>query len=431
MSAIALLMGLLLLSYVGSLIVGGRSAKGLPSGVEFLGLGFAVGPHALGLVERSMIGEFEPLVQVALGWLAFVVGIDFGRASGRRVRAKSMALGVLSSLIAGAFVSLSVYAMLSRFPIAGIDKRGAAVLAAGAGVVGAETTRFVVQWVSARWTVSGPVSSLIVEIAASDDLVPMIAAGAIFACSPSTSVLLRLPAVGWFLLSLSLGGLLGTMTALLLRGAEGYAVWGALIGTLLLGVGAATRLGMCAIFVTFVMGIALGAVSPSRRTLRNMVRPTERAVLYPMLLLAGAHLDLTPLIEQRMLVGVVAVALLARVISKFLAGALVRAISPEARPAGASLGIALLSSGPVSVSCGFVFALRFPGRIGDTLLVCAAASAVLGELVSTLTLKRMLTRLGELVPNSLSTPLSAPVPASLERMSSERPPAPVDSELPR
>ena len=93
-----------------------------------------------------------------------------------------------------------------------------------------------------------------------------------------------MPASGWFLLSLLLGALLGTVTALLLRGAEGYAVWGALIGTLLLGVGTATRFGLCTIFVTFVMGIALAGFSKDRRVLRRMVGSTERAVLYPMLL---------------------------------------------------------------------------------------------------------------------------------------------------
>jgi hypothetical protein len=46
---------------------------------------------------------------------------------------------------------------------------------------------------------------------------------------------------------MALGALLGTVTALLLRGAEGDAVWGALIGTLLLGVGAAARFGLCTI----------------------------------------------------------------------------------------------------------------------------------------------------------------------------------------
>ena len=420
MSAIALLMGLLLLSYVGSLIVGGRSAKGLPSGVEFVALGCAVGPHALGLVERSMIAEFEPLVQVALGWLAFVVGLDFSRVAGRRVRAKSMLLGVSTALLTGATVALVVNRFLAYRPIAGIEGTNALLFAAGAGAVTAETTRFVVQWVAVRWTVKGPVSSLLVELAASDDLAPLVAAGAIFAFAPSSSVSLHMPAAGWFLLSLALGALLGTVTALLLRQAEGYAVWGALIGTLLLGVGASTRLGLCTIFVTFVMGIALGGVSPNRRVLRKLVGPTERAVLYPMLLLAGAHLDARPLMEDRMLIAVVALALLARIVGKLLSGFVVRSVVPAARPAGPLLGIVLLSSGPVSVSCGFVLALRFPGKVGDTLLVCAAASAVLGELIATFALKNMLTQLGELTLPVVAAPVVAPPPSVPEPRSSER-----------
>ncbi len=431
MSAIALLMGLLLLSYVGSLIVGGRSAKGLPSGVEFIGLGFAVGPHALGLVERSMIAEFEPLVQVALGWLAFVVGLDFGRVNGRRVRAKPMFLGVFCALLTGATVTLMVSRLLIYMPVPGVEGRNVLLLAAGAGAVTAETTRFVVQWVAVRWSVKGPVSSLLVEIAAADDFAPLVAAGAIFAIAPSPSVAFQIPAVGWFALSLALGSLLGTVTALLLRGAEGYAVWGALIGTLLLGVGTASRFGFCTIFVTFVMGIALAGVSPDRRPLRRMVGPTERAVLYPMLLLAGAHLDVRPLMEDRLLVAVVAVVLLARIIGKLMSGFVVRALVPAARPAGPLLGIVLLSSGPVSVSCGFVFALRFPGRVGDTLLFCAVASAVLGELVSTFALKNLLTQLGELSAAVVTAPPSTPSPVAVDDPTTTdpgdsvgRPPAP-------
>ena len=432
MSAIALLMGLLLLSYVGSLIIGGRTARGLPSGVEFIGLGFAVGPHALGLVERSMINEFEPLVQVALGWLAFVVGLDFGRAGGRRVRAKPMVLGMFCAVLTGGTVAFAVNRMLAFYPIAGIDASGGLLLAAGAGVVTAETTRFVVQWVAVRSKVQGPVSDLLVEIAAADDLAPFVAAGAIFAFVPKADVSLSLHAGGWFLLSLSLGGLLGTVTALLLREAEGYAVWGALIGTLLLGVGTSTRFGLCTIFVTFVMGIALAGISPHRRALRRMVSPTERAVLYPMLLLAGAHLDARPLLEDRMLVALVALVLIGRIVGKLLSGFVLRAAVPAARPAGPLFGIVLLSSGPVSVSCGFVFALRFPGRIGDTLLVCAAASAVLGELVSTYALKNLLTQLGEATTAVPEAAPSAPaIPeAAVEPVvhtTSTIPPAPTSS----
>lgn len=426
MSAIALLMGLLVLSYLGSLLVGTGRTRGLASGIEYIGLGFLVGPHALGLVERPMIAEFEPIVQVALGWLAFVVGLDFGRVEGRRVQTPSTALGIACAVITGGVVAVAVHYFLRRVHLAGIEGPGAIILAAGAGAVSAETARNAVEWVSGRWGARGPVSRLLVDIGAADDLAPLVAAGAIFAMAPAPGLAFSLPAWGWFGASMALGALLGTVTALLLRGAEGDAVWGALIGTLLLGVGAAARFGLCTIFVTFVMGIALAGASPSRRALRKMVSPTERAVLYPMLLLAGARLDPRPVMENRMLLALVALVLLARIAGKVLSGFIVRGTAASARPAGAWLGIVLLSSGPVSIACGFVFALRFPGPIGDTLLLCAVASAILGELVSTLSLKAMLTEAGEIVVASVNTPVAvtrapsvpppAPQPASSSKM---------------
>jgi hypothetical protein len=63
MNALLLLMGLLVLSYIGSFLVGGRAIRGfgLPSGSEYLLLGFVIGPNVLGLIERSMLDSFEPI----------------------------------------------------------------------------------------------------------------------------------------------------------------------------------------------------------------------------------------------------------------------------------------------------------------------------------------------------------------------------------
>ncbi len=134
MSAIALLMGLLLLSFLGSLIVRGRgAAAGLPSGIEYLGLGLAVGPTALGMVERTMIAEFEPIVQVALGWLAFIVGLDFGRVGHRQARRSSMILGVVCAFLTGIIVAVALHAFITRVTIPGLAKGDALLLAAGAG----------------------------------------------------------------------------------------------------------------------------------------------------------------------------------------------------------------------------------------------------------------------------------------------------------
>ena len=148
-----------------------------------------------------------------------------------------------------------------------------------------------------------------------------------------------------------------------------------------------------------------------------------------MLLLAGARIDIRALLENRMLAAIVALVLVARIGGKIVSGFVVRASSPAARPAGALLGIVMLSSGPVSVACGLVFALRFPGPIGDTLLICAVASAILGELIATLSLRALLLEAGEILPASVaptsqSIPPSSPSVAPPPRSPSTRPPPP-------
>jgi hypothetical protein len=419
-------MGLLVLSYLGSLLVGPkeRGAKtrgGLASGIEFVGLGFIVGPHALGVLDRPIISEFEPVVQVALGWFAFVVGLDFGRVEGRRVRTASTILGIVCALVTGGIVAVAVWEAMHHLPHpAAIDEAGILILAAGAGAVCAETARNAVEWVQARWNASGPISRLLVDIGAADDLAPFVAAGAIFSIAPTANTHLDLPAYG-FGASFVLGAGLGVVTAMLLRGAEGDAVWGALIGTILLAVGVAARFGLCTVFVTFVMGIALAAASPSRRALRKVVGPTERAVLYPMLLLAGARIDLRPLANDRMLGAVVALVLVARIAGKIISGFVVRASTAVARPAGPFMGIVMLSSGPVSVACGLVFALRFPGPIGDTVLVCAVASALLGELVATLSLRALFIDTGEIATSPAVGIVPPPPPSSAKSIPPARP----------
>lgn len=428
MGSIALLMGLLVLSYLGSLLVGSGRTRGLASGVEFIGLGFIVGPRALGFIERGMIADFEPIVQVALGWFAFVLGLDFGRVEGRRVSRASAAIGIACALVTGVIVGAAVWQFFRLTEIPGVDRQASLLLAAGAGAACAETSRYGAAWAQSRWNAKGPVSQLLVDIGASDDLAPLVAAGVVFTLAPTPAgVTLGLPMIGWFVASGGIGVLLGVVTALLLRDVEGDAVWSAVIGTVLLVVGTAARFGACTVFITFAMGIALAAGSPSRRALRQLVGPTERAVLYPMLLLAGARLDPWILVENRMLGALVALVILARIAAKLLSGLVVRAGAPAARPAGPLLGIVLLSAGPVSVSCGFVCALRFPGVVGDTLLLAAVASVILGELVSTLGLRGLLLETGEIALPAPAAPppraASVPPPSMAGTRGSAPPPA--------
>src|SRR5215471_17796562 len=152
-------MGLLVLSYLGSFLVTGRTVRGagLPSGVEYVALGFVLGPQALDLVGGDMLEAFEPVVQVALGWLAFAVGLDFGYAGDKRVRAGSLALGSFGALATGGAVAAAVWFAMQRLHVPGTFSEHLLV-AGGAGAACSETTRHSVRWIVERHNARGPLA---------------------------------------------------------------------------------------------------------------------------------------------------------------------------------------------------------------------------------------------------------------------------------
>jgi Kef-type K+ transport system membrane component KefB len=422
-NAIWLLMGLLLLAYLGSSLVSGHSIRGfgLPSGAEYLMLGLVLGPHMLGLLERSTVAVFHPFAEAAAGWVALVVGLDYGFVGDRRVKLGNLALGSLISLGSGALIAVAVYAALATFSTLGRSEL--LLCAGGTGAACAETTRHAVRWVVQRYGASGPLSTLLAELADSDDAMPILATALLFAMRPTGHLPWPMPALGWAALTLGLGALLGTIAALLLgRDFRLDESWGVLLGASVLAIGLSTRLGLSPLTTMFAFGVAVATVSPHRDEVWAMVEPTERAVLQPLLLLAGARIDADAVPAGYWVIGA---ALCARVLAKGATGLALRKTTAAARTAPPSLGLGLLSTGAVCLSIGLLFALRFPGPVGDTVLVTAAALTVFGEFVGPRQLRSALRHVGEI---ALKTPLPTPSAfAALRR--SLLPPAPPD-EMP-
>ena len=187
MNAIWVLMGLLGLSYIGSLLVGGRAIRGmgLPSGAEYVVLGFLLGPTGLGLLDRATLSTFEAFAHVALGWLMFVIGITFGTTGDRRVRTPRLIGGLFASLASGVTAFAAAWFFLAwRSPLSPMDRL---LAAGGIGAACAETTRYAVRWVATRHNAQGPVSDLVNEVAESDDLVPIFAVAFFFALRSSVA----------------------------------------------------------------------------------------------------------------------------------------------------------------------------------------------------------------------------------------------------
>jgi Kef-type K+ transport system membrane component KefB len=400
-NAVALLMGLLVLSYLGSFLVSRRSAGGvgLPSGIEYATLGFALGPHALDLVAAKDISAFEPVAQVALGWLAFGLGLDFGFADEKRVRLSRIALGSFGALLTGCAVAGATWYLVQRLGV-GTNRIERILLAGGVGAVCCETTRHSIAWVAGSQKVSGPLANVINDIAHADDLLPLVAVAILFALDPSQGITLPVPIRDWSLVTAALGLVLGAGAALLMRSEMPVEdTWAALFGVSLLVIGTAARLALSTLTASFFMGLAVSAFSRRGARLRAMVRPTEHPVLLPALVLAGARVDFR---VTSALPWIAAVAIVVRLVTKVVLGWALAAGSMPARKAGPLVGLSLSSSGALSMCIGLAFALRFPGLVGDSVLAVAIVSAIVGEFVGPARLRRALLAAGELEETSPS-----------------------------
>ncbi len=393
MNSLLLLMGLLLVAYLGSFLVGGRSVRGvgLPSSVEWVVLGFVVGPHAMGVVSRSLVDAVQPIIIVGLSWLLLVDGVQYASTERGRVSLKRVSAGIVWAGASGAGAAAALYYALPR--IAPELMKDRLVLSLALGAAAAETTNHVMRWVRERYKAEGKLVDLLEDIAAGDHLVPMgmiVAVGAL--AGRSKAAALGPPAVAG--ITVGFGVLLGLLCVLLLgREFRLRESWGTLLGISLLGIGVSAQVGLWYLAVLFFMGLVIAFVSRHVGEMRAMLAPTERGALLPVLILCGVRIEPSNLRHTFLVLGVVVGA---RIATKFFLGHLLAIVRPIARPAGGLMATAMLSSGSLTMCIGLACALAFPGATGDTILSVTAGLCVAGELLGPPSLRAALRRAGEL-----------------------------------
>jgi Kef-type K+ transport system membrane component KefB len=346
-------------------------------------------------------------VQVALGWLAFAVGLDFGYAGEKRVRFGSLLLGTAGAILTGCVAATASWFVLGRLHV-GVTVTDRMLLSGGVGAACSETTRHAVRWVVERFRARGPLADRLNELSHTDDLVPLLAVAILFALEPSHAVRVPFPLRDWPAITIGIGLVLGAGAALLVRSELRLEdTWGVLFGVCLITIGASARLALSTLTASFFMGLAMSTLSRHGRELRAMVAPTERPVLLPALVLAGAHLDFR---ASAALPWLAAGAIGSRLVSKVVVGWVLAIASKPARKAGPLVGLSLMSSGALAISIGLAFALRFPGAIGDTVLGVAAITATFGEFVGPVRLRRALQDAGEIDAGDAGALASRKVP---------------------
>lgn len=394
MNSLLLLMGLLLVAYLGSFLVGGeRSVRGigLPSSVEWVVLGFIIGPHALGLVAGSVVDSVKPIVLIGVGWLALIGGANYAQTPFGAVPRGRVAGALGWATLSAAIAAAAIYFALPYFAD-GVTEQDRRLLAITLGAASTETTRHVMRWVQERYSAEGPVFRLLTDIADAEDVIPVALVAVVFALTqPKEAVLAPLPALG---ATLGLGIVLGLVSALLL-GAEFRLreSWGVLLGTSILAIGVAARVGLSVVTVLFVLGMTLAAASKHADEVREMLLSTERSALLPILIVCGIRAEATSMGPTLALAAILVVV---RLIVKYMLGGVIGVVLKEARPAGGLVGVGMMSSGALTMLVGLTINLRFPGFVGETTLIAAALLNIVGELFGPPALRTALRRVGEI-----------------------------------
>ncbi|MET0388425.1 MAG: potassium transporter Kef [Polyangiales bacterium] len=386
MDEMTLLLGLLVLSYLGNaMFAPGQSAPlGLPSGAHFMVLGFLLGPHALGIVPSGAAASFMPLAMLATSWLALTLGVSCGYAGERTLTVGAFGFGIGAALLTAAMIGGPVFVAARWF--AHLPLREASLVALGIGLAGCETTRQSVRWVLDRGAVPSRLLRLLEALAGTDELVPLLGLAIFFAMLPAPASLVGVSQTGWVALTLVLGVTLGMTTSVLLAGfGVVQDAWGVLLGAALLATGITWRLTLSPLTASFIMGACLSIGSRHAAELRVLLARTAPGVLLPALLLTGALVRL-PLSPGPL--WITGSAFVARLLVRLALGQVLARVVGAPADKRLPFGLALCSTGSVSVLVALSFALGMPGPAGDLVLTAAAASGVAGDLLATFGLRQ-------------------------------------------
>jgi Kef-type K+ transport system membrane component KefB len=368
----------------------------LSSGLPFLALGVVFRLPSVGILTNEVVSDLRPLLEFGVGWLGFVVGLQFD------VRDLDMLPDKTSSVVvAESAIPFFVVAVIAALLLLGLEPTQAIwqahtvpdffrtlskislrdALALGACAAPAAP----VAAVAIARESGGRAAWLVQRITSMNDVAGVFVMALICAFyRPSDDYSTwHLPHVAWLFLTLGFGGLFGILTYLLVRGAQTEAQEMALLlGSTAISAGMSGYLGISPLVTCAIAGALLTNL-PYRgmERLRKTMLDVERPLYLIFLLVAGALWD--PSAWQGWLL--VPFFVLARVSGKVLGAYVGKRLGPEGLPDAATLGLALAPQSPISIAtCVAYLTLYNPLNAAGTLswlMTACVGGAVLTELV--------------------------------------------------
>ena len=389
-------------------------AVNLPAVTSYLVAGLLLGPFVLGRLGLSGLdigfGSLEQVegygvvTQVALGFIAFVIGNEFRLSSLRSMGQQAITVGIAQAVITTALVDVALVGVHLLFPQV-LSLASAITLGSIAAATAPAATLMVVKQYKAK----GPLTHLLLMVVAIDDAVGLV----LF--SASYGVANALEQGHMDLLSVVVEPLMEILLSLLLGAVAGYLLnllevyfhsrskrMSLSVAFVLLTVGVSllevevggVRCGFSLLLVCMMTGTVFCNVCPTSEELMDRLDRWVSPINILFFVLSGAELDLTILSNPLvLLVGVVYIA--SRSLGK-ISGAYTSCRATKCSPSIQKyLGITLLPQAGVALGMAAEAAQLSDGHMVRNVVLF---SVLVYELVGTTLTRMALTAAGEIRP---------------------------------
>ena len=389
-------------------------AVNLPAVTSYLVAGLLLGPFVLGRLGLSGLGigfgsleqveGYGVVTQVALGFIAFVIGNEFRLSSLRSMGQQAITVGIAQAVITTALVDVALVGVHLLFPQV-LSLASAITLGSIAAATAPAATLMVVKQYKAK----GPLTHLLLMVVAIDDAVGLV----LF--SASYGVANALEQGHMDLLSVVVEPLMEILLSLLLGAVAGYLLnllevyfhsrskrMSLSVAFVLLTVGVSmlevevggVRCGFSLLLVCMMTGTVFCNVCPTSEELMDRLDRWVSPIIILFFVLSGAELDLTILSNPLvLLVGVVYIA--SRSLGK-IGGAYASCRATKCSPSIQKyLGITLLPQAGVALGMAAEAAQLSDGHMVRNVVLF---SVLVYELVGPTLTRMALTAAGEIRP---------------------------------
>jgi len=354
---------------------------------EFVLLGLAIGPLGLGLLDRRLLREFDPLLHLSLGAIGLLYGLQFRFAHIRRFLPAMFGV----TFFQAAFTFLLCYMTLFVLALLlGAHPIDAAFLAATLGTIASVSAPQPIAHTIREQQVRGENAHLLQFITALDGLFGVCALALVMAARTDYAVV----AVAW--LDVAAAVVVAILVGLICGVAFHWLTEGPtspqervlyMLGLVTFGSGVAATLHLSPLFVNVVFGLTVANLSYRVEETSRQLGRLERPLFIVLLILAGARWELS----GRWLGPLMAGYLLCRLLGKWAGAWLgVRVFPLYFQPVG-RLGLALMGQGGIALALLVSLSLVERGPLMGVIETVVILSIVVSELVTPPLVRHVLT----------------------------------------